>query len=313
MMSQKTNFHLNRRYIGLAFILLLALYIVVPQIGQFKSSLHLLTHPEPGWTALAVVFTFLTYVAGAGTYCLLAFKKLSYLRTLLVQFAAMFVNRLLPAGLGAVGANFVYLKRQKHSTAQAASVVAVNNVLGGIGHNLLLSLVLIFTGYSTIADSGPGSTLGKNLRYVWVGIAILAIVALVFGWHRFKKGLKDVKNQLLDYRHRPLNLGSALLTSMCLTTLNVLALYACANALGVHLNAAAIMLVFTLGIGAGTATPTPGGLGGFEAGLVAGFVSFHVDSSTALAIALLYRLISYWLTLITGAAAFVFAEKQQYL
>lgn len=312
-MSSDPEFKLNKRYFFVAIILLLTLYIVVPQIGDFKSSLHLLSHPEPGWTILAILFTLGTYVAGAATYCLLAFKKLSYLRTLLIQFAAMFINRLLPVGIGALGANFVYLKRQRHSSAQAASVVAVNNLLGGIGHYLLLGFALLVTGYSSIESSQAGSDLGLKIKYFWVVLLLLLVVALVIGRNRLKRGVIDLKNQLLDYRHRPKKVLLALITSICLTACNVLALYACASALGVHLNFAVIMLVFTLGIGAGTVTPTPGGLGGFEAGLVAGFAAFGVDSSTALAIALLYRLISYWLTLLAGAVAFVITQKRQLL
>jgi uncharacterized membrane protein YbhN (UPF0104 family) len=289
------------------------LYIVIPQIDQFKSSITTLTHPQPGWTVLAIFFTLMTYVAGAGTYYLLAFKKLRYSVTLLVQFAAMFINRLLPGGIGALGANFVYLKRQRHSSAQAGSVVAINNLLGALGHYLLLGTVLLVTGYSTIKANQTSSSFGSNLKYVWIGLVIVVIIGLFFGRNRFKKGLAELKSSLLDYRHRPGHVLGALITSISLTTFNVLALYACANALGVHLNFAIIMLVFTLGIGAGTATPTPGGLGGFEAGLVAGFVSFKIDSSTALAIALLYRLISYWLTLIAGAVAFVLSQRKQFL
>ena len=312
-MSPDPEFKLNKRYAFVAIILLLALYIVVPQIGDFRSSLHMLSHPHAGWTILAVLFTLGTYIAGAATYCLLAFKKLSYQRTLLIQFAAMFINRLLPGGIGALGANFVYLKRQRHSAAQAASVVAINNLLGGIGHYLLLAFALLVTGYSSIEASQSGSDLGLKIKYFWVVLLVLLVVALVIGRNRLKRGVIDLKNQLLDYRHRPKKVMLALITSICLTACNVLALYACASALGVHLNFAVIMLVFTLGIGAGTVTPTPGGLGGFEAGLVAGFAAFGVDSSTALAIALLYRLISYWLTLLAGAVAFVITQKRQLL
>ncbi len=312
-MSSEPEFHINKRYLFVALILMLTLYIIVPQFGDFKSSLQLLSHPQVGWTFLAVAFTLFTYFAGAATYCLLAFKKLNYARTLLVQFAAMFINRLLPGGIGALGANFVYLKRQKHTSAQAASVVAVNNLLGAIGHYLLLGGILLFSGYSTIRVSQTNSTLNNNIRYFWAGLLIVLIMALIFARKRLKKGLIDLKDQLLEYRHRPKSVLAALLTSLCLTAFNVLSLYACSAALGVELNFAIIMLIFTLGIGAGTATPTPGGLGGFEAGLVAGFVAFKVDSSTALAIALLYRLISYWLTLLVGAIAFLISQKKQLL
>jgi uncharacterized protein (TIRG00374 family) len=100
---------------------------------------------------------------------------------------------------------------------------------------------------------------------------------------------------------------------MTLTLFNVLCLLCCLSALGIHLPFVIVLLVFSFGVGAGAATPTPGGLGGFEAGLTAGFVAYHVGSSSALAAALLYRLISYWLPLIFGAVAFTICQKQKLL
>jgi len=81
-------------------------------------------------------------------------------------------------------------------------------------------------------------------------------------------------------------------------------------ALGVHLPFIVVVLIFSFGLSTGTVTPTPGGLGGFEAGLTAGFVAYHVGSASALAIALLFRLISYWLMLAIGALAFTVSERK---
>src|SRR5689334_10316880 len=121
-------------WLGLAVIVL---YVVLPQMGNFRNSLPLLGHTQLANVWLATITTILTYVAAAGTYCLLALHRLSYARTLLVQLAAMFANRLLPAGIGNIGVNYAYLRRRKHKTAEAASVVTINNMLGMAGHMLL--------------------------------------------------------------------------------------------------------------------------------------------------------------------------------
>jgi uncharacterized protein (TIRG00374 family) len=101
------------------------------------------------------------------------------------------------------------------------------------------------------------------------------------------------------------------MSSILLTLSNVLCLGCCALALGVHLPFLIVLLIFSFGLGTGTATPTPGGLGGFEAGLTAGFIAYHVASPAALATALLYRLISYWLPLVVGALALLIAQRQR--
>jgi uncharacterized protein (TIRG00374 family) len=73
------------------------------------------------------------------------------------------------------------------------------------------------------------------------------------------------------------------------------------------------LLVLTAGVAGGTLTPTPGGLLGVEAGLIAGFAAFGISTADALAAALLYRLLTYWLALVGGFIAFVYAQHAKYL
>jgi uncharacterized protein (TIRG00374 family) len=100
---------------------------------------------------------------------------------------------------------------------------------------------------------------------------------------------------------------------MLLTFANVLALTYSAKAVGIHLDFVASLVVFTFGSAVRNITPTPGGLGGFEAGLVAGLIAYKVSSSHALAAVLLYRLISYWLPLVIGFIAFVDVDRRHLL
>jgi uncharacterized protein (TIRG00374 family) len=76
-----------------------------------------------------------------------------------------------------------------------------------------------------------------------------------------------------------------------------------------HLGLEHIFLVFTIGMIVGTATPTPGGLVGAEAGLTGGLITYGVQADTALAAALLYRFLTYWLPLLPGFIIFVRIRK----
>lgn len=309
MAIRKTR--LNRNFLILALVFLLMLYVVLPQIDEFNSSWSLLKNPNYTWTALAVGLAALTYVFAALTYKMLAFSLLHLKTTVLTQVAAMFMNRLLPAGIGALGTNFVYLRKQKHTVAQAGTIVAINNLLGFMGHGLILAIVLLFFTENIQLHSAPQSNqIGGVLA---VGAIVLLILGLTVWKGRISKTLTDVLRQILSYRHRKLRLSIALLSSMCLSLCNISALYACAAAVGIQLDFPALILVFTLGVSLGTAVPTPGGLGAFEAGLVAGFVAYGTDSSSALAAALLYRLITYWLAIAAGAVAFVLAQRKGYI
>ncbi len=313
-MTQHTfRFYPGRRHILLLAALVVAIYVLLPQLGDFRSSWQLIRGARAAPAAAAAALTFATFAAAAGTYVFLAFRPLSYGRTLVIQLAATFVNRLLPAGLGALGANYLYLRHERYSAAQAGSMVGINNLLGLLGHSLLLAAVLIVSSEKALAPAGHHAA--DAILIVKAGLAILAVAALAglfFGRRRVQKALVGVRKQLLSYRRRPASLVAALSTSLALTACNVSALYFCAHSLNVHLPFAVVMLVFTFGLSAGSAVPTPGGLGGFEAGLAAGFVAYGISPAPALAIALLYRLISYWLPLLVGAAAFAFCESRSY-
>lgn len=303
---------LNRRYAVLALLLALALYVLVPQLGSFQSSWGHLRQADALWVVTAVALTACTYLAGALTYCLLASKPLKYFPTVLVQLAAMFINRLLPAGLGALGANYVYLRHHKHNEGQAATIVAMNNLVGMAGHVILACAALV--AYQGHFPAPNYAHLNETLLKA-SGATVLAIAVLVLflGKRRFKQQAASVRRQVLSYRYHPWRLIGALFTSMTLTMANVLGLVACCLAVGFYLPFLVIFLIFTFGVSAGTATPTPGGLGGFEAGLTAGFVAFGVPAGTALAAALLFRLISYWLPLGFGAAALIISQRKGYL
>lgn len=305
---------LNKQHIVLLIITALLLYVIVPQFGDFSSSWSILSGTSLPWAGIALLCAFGTYLAGALTYTLLAFKKLVYTEVLLVQFVAMFINRLLPAGIGAVGTNFMYLRNRRHTAGQAGSMITVNNLLGFAGHSLLLLIVLASaSNNSAMLDQ---SNLLKNYSVPLLVIgasAILALLVVAFGKGKVRASLQEVFKQLASYRHRPLVVMGALGSSTLLTLANVLCLAACAAALNVDLPFVIVLLVFSFGVGAGTATPTPGGLGGFEAGLVAGFVLYGVEPATALAMALLFRFISYWLPLLAGGIAFVIAQRRQLL
>lgn len=309
------NIKSNQTRKRLIFLILLALilYVVLPQLGVFRNSLAYLPEANKAYLFLALVFAFLTYLAAATNYCLLAFKKLLFFRTVLAQLASMFVNRLLPAGIGGIGANYVYLRKSNHTLAQAASVVTANNLLGTVGHLILTTgMLIIFRGQL------PDLALNGVLYKV---VAAIIILFLLITFAVFAKRLKysvarqisAIIVQLAAYRYRPNNLVAATISSMFLTLFNITCLWFCAHALGVQLSYLSVLLVFTLGLTIGTVTPTPGGLGGFEAGLVAAMLAYNVPSSTALAIALVFRLINYWIPLFVGAGSFATCRRRGYM
>ena len=233
---------------------------------------------------------------------------------MLIQYAGTFANRLLPGGIGALGVNYEYLRRRRHSLTEAGSVIAANNLCGLVGHVIVLSFVLVFMPLHLAPISVPH----PSAYLYWAIGGVIALVSAVLIWSRklrnelFRTIIGVIKN-IGRYRTHPLRLLGAVGISMSLTLLYVTCLAACGQALGLHLAFGQIFIVMTAGVVAGTVTPTPGGLLGAEAGLLAGLVAYGVAAAPALAVVLIYRLLTYWLALILGAGALFVSNHLGYL
>ena len=299
----------TRRQIIILVILLLLLYGVVPRLDSLGGSLDLLMEASPTFVVAALVVYGGVFIIGTIIYVLLAAKPLRFMPTLVVQVAAGLTGKLLPAGLGTLGLMVQYLRASGHTTAKAVGVVGVNNLLGLMGHGVLLLAVLLL-----LRPDVPALTINVSDRsFLIAGATCIVLIGVLAVWRSLMRriviGVREIKSQLSVYSKQPLTLLAALGFSIGLTILYTLTLYLTGRALGHELPVATIFLVFSLGTLVATATPTPGGAIGAEAGLAAGFTAYGLPFADALAIALLYRLITYWLPLLPGSVAFVMARS----
>jgi len=298
----------------LLVLALLTLYVLVPRIGSFKDSLNTLRSADTAYILLGVGLWLATYFVATLVYKIISPRHLPYLPVLLVQIASGFTNRIVPAGTGAMAVNMRYLVSQDLTAINAGAIVALNNLLGFVGNMVLLILVLIFS-------SAP-----LNIAYEYhvspiVGAVIIVLVigilsGLIFASrNRSKLGRMLIKTLrvLKSIFRRPERLLFAGLMSMSVTALYGSSLFAVGLAFNVHLTIVQTLVVLTAGEVAATITPTPGGLGGAEAGLVAALVSGGVTPQQALTVALTYRFITYWLPIVPGFIAFQLALNKRYI
>src|SRR5690606_30384654 len=91
------------------------------------------------WLVVAAALAIAVAIASAAmVYVWLALKPIRYRDSLVVQTAGMFVNRLLPAGIGSMGLVADFLYRHKHTLPKASAIVVLNNVITFAGHMALL-------------------------------------------------------------------------------------------------------------------------------------------------------------------------------
>jgi uncharacterized membrane protein YbhN (UPF0104 family) len=296
--------------LGLSVVLLVgAAWVLARNWDTVHRSLQLARGASIGWLVASVVLMAATFLIAAAIYGALALHRLRYQQTVVIEVATAFVNRLVPSGLGGLGLHGLYLYRRGHTPAEATVVVSVNNLLGIAAHFMLLAAVTVVypSVWHQLLDD-------RSVQLPWwLPVILVTVVAVVLMLSPVRRRLRDfVRNLLRSVRKlRPLQLVCAALWALTLTVTYTCILFATVRSLGLDLGLVQTFIVFSIGMLASTATPTPGGLVGAEAGLFAGLVAYDVSSPTAGAIVLLYRLVTYWLPILPGVAALLLARRRK--
>lgn len=305
--------HVSRRTVINLLAIGLLLYIVIPASAGLGDSMQVIAAASYQFVALAAGSIALSYCFAALTYRLLVLKPVGYWPILCVQVAGGFVNRLLPAGLGGLGLNALFLKKRKHSYVAATAVVGVNNSLGAIGNVLLLGVAIVLSPAILQAVSvgprlpRPGIILA-GCAGLFIGLLLLVrTTRLRRAVGRFAS---DTLAQLRLYGRKPGVVLLALLSSMMLTALHAAGLFFVGQSLGLTISPHMALLAISLGAFVGAAVPTPGGLGGAEAGITAALVALGIPASAALGAAILYRTLTFWAPLLPGFLMFRFVQKK---
>lgn len=299
----------HRKFVVAALLLSAAAYVVIPQLGFLDNSWSVLLESNWRLGLVAVVGLLISYAAATGIYTLLTSVRLSLRDTYIVQVASSFASRALPAGVGSLGVNYLYLRRRGQTKVGAASVVAVNNTVGFIGHACWLIAAILWLPVELSQLHIPG---GIVPVVIIVGVLILSVG--LFFWHRTTVVIRSFLEQLEQYKRMPWRLAGALGFSIILTGSYIAMLWLSGRATGIgDFEITSAIVALTVGVIAQTATPTPGGLGGAEAGLVAGLTLVGLPVAQAVTVTVLYRVITFWLPLIIGSVAFWWSLRKGYI
>jgi uncharacterized membrane protein YbhN (UPF0104 family) len=291
-------------------LLLVVTGVVIAEHRQtVVASLRMARTADLRWLGAALFAMFATFLIAAALYGVLALHRLHYRQTVLVELATAFVNRLLPSGLGGLGLNGVYLYMRGHTVAEATAVVSINNLIGILAHALLLigTLVLYPNVFKELALRSDTRISWQMAVVALVAASILAVLPVVR--QRIVRFARNVWRSV--HRLHATDMLAAFGLAVLLTVTYTIIVYSVAHSLGSPLTPLKAFVIFSIGMLAGTATPTPGGLIGAEAGLFAGFVAYGATDTTAGAAVLLYRLITYWLPLLPGLAALFVARRSR--
>ncbi|NUR24458.1 MAG: flippase-like domain-containing protein, partial [Catenulispora sp.] len=279
---------------------------------------HGLTALSPGWAAVVLAASALSFAAAAMALDGFVPRRLPWRDTVLVQIASSFTALVSPGAVGGLTLNSRYLQRRGLSRPATAAALGTQQAVGAIAH-LALAVgfglaaaqdIHVFVSARTAAYAAVATT-----GIVSIVVAVPALRRRTVG--RIRPLAAGAAAHLSETLTAPGKLAVGLTGTVGLSLLNITALWAAVHAIDRHtpLSYAAIGFVYLTGQAAGSLSPTPGGLGGVEP-LLAGELAKlgHVSyAEAAMPAVLVFRLATFFIPLLPGYAVFRWMQKRNRL
>jgi uncharacterized membrane protein YbhN (UPF0104 family) len=262
---------------------ILAVYLLTSELARVNLA-TLLRTADPRWMLVALGLSALTYAGAAWQLSGFVLERLNFWRTVLAQLASSFVTLVTPAAVGGAALNV---------------------------RTLLLVIFVAITGARSHSLRPP------NWAY-WVIAGLILLVLIVLAVPRGRRlirarlgpALGQVGPRLMAMVQRPAKLAEGIGGALMLSTCYILCLAASVLAVGGHIALTSAAVVYLTGAALGSAVPTPGGLGAVEAALAAGLTATGMAAATAVSAVLLFRLLTFWLPVPAGWAAFNYLQRR---
>jgi uncharacterized membrane protein YbhN (UPF0104 family) len=264
-----------------------------------------LASADPVWLLAGAFFTCLCWAATSCARQGAIPERLPWLPLVASQFAAGAANHILPAGLGAHAVTLRFLRRRDITLTRATASVALYSLVKPVAAGLLLLVMLaVIPGALPLGTLAPG---GRTLLLAAAGVivalaAVIVVLATLRPLRRLITGfLRTALTDARELRTRPCRLlalwGGA--TAFPLFQAGVVA--SVGASLGLPLPWPQVVLAYLAANAAGSAVPTPGGIGSVDAALVLTLTAYGTPTSLATATVIGYRVLTVWLPLLPGA------------
>ena len=274
------------------------------------------------WVVVAFVLSQLAYVASAVEGVGSVAGPLPLGRAVAVEVANAFSA--LAGGTAAVFATRVrFFQRQGYDATVALSSGAIMATSSWIAIAVLFLVSLPFAWGNIHFEVTPES--GGDSKLVWIILAVVVVVALAAGLllavPRFRRlaaekvrpKARDIWGNLRQVASSPRKLVLLVGGSFAQELLVVMALSVSLRAFGDHLNLPTLYVVIFLAGIIGGISPSPGGMGVVEAGMILGLTAAGVSEADATAAVFIQRLFTSYLPPIWGWSTLVWMRKREYL
>ena len=302
-------------------LLVLAAYALISGLGDldFGTVADEVRGASWGWLAFALVLAQAPRLCQALSTLGTVAARLPYWPVYMMQLATGFMNLALPSSLAQMSINVRFFQRFGIPSAAAVTAGVIDSLAGNVVQALLLVALLLFSqttldlDYDAAAE-GVGQLLAALGIALVVGVIALALVPPLRHWFlgRISGWWPDVRDALRALRagrKTAYLLGGALGAEILFAA----ALGAFARAFGYDLALSDLLLVNISVSLLASFIPVPGGIGVTEGGLIVGLTSIGVTEEVAAAVAILYRVATFYLPPIWGYFALDWLRRNRYL
>jgi uncharacterized membrane protein YbhN (UPF0104 family) len=260
-----------------------------------------LARVQPWQAAAAAGWILLSLVAAAYNLTGFSAVRVPLRRSLQVQLAISGLRVFTPSAVSTPVVATRFLIRSGSSASDALATA------GAAQAAQLVATVAVVAGMAAVSGaSGPGLPSPATVGAITAGLAVALAAALLAGRRseRVRRALLEARASAARLarhtRGHPARALGGLLASAALTLTHILAFAACVAAAGGHLPVLTLAAIYLGAATAGSLLPTPGGIGGVEAALIAGLTAAGVSMPVATAATVLSRLVAVWLPAIPG-------------
>ncbi|MDR1078504.1 MAG: flippase-like domain-containing protein [Propionibacteriaceae bacterium] len=232
-----------------------------------------------------------------------------------VQLAASFVAVAAPAGLGTAAINFRALSKRGVNSTLATATAALIQV------SQITITVLALVALTLATGSNQAAPFQVTPAMLVVVVVLALVVGAMFalprtrGWilNRITPILKRTWPRLVELFSNPGRLALGLGGNLVMLLGYAASFQAALMAFGQDVPFLSSAIVYLIGNSAGSAAPTPGGMGAIEIAESAALVSAGVNAGVAASVVVIFRVATYWIRIPLGWLAMRHLEKQGHL
>jgi uncharacterized membrane protein YbhN (UPF0104 family) len=233
-----------------------------------------------------------------------------------LQLAIRFVSLAVPTTAGRVAMNIRFFQKAGLPAASAVTIGALDGFSGFVVQVVIL-LFIALSGVMSLQDLRTGEGTGLSWLLILGVVAAIAIgIVLVLVIKRLRRwGLARLREarEPLGVLRSPSKVFELIVSNFVAQLISAIVLSMSLRAFGYSMGLAELLFINTAVSMFAGFMPVPGGIGVYEGALAGALSASGIPSAPALATALTYRLVTYYLPPIYGGFAMRWMRKHDYL